>query len=111
MNVATEHREAGFASLSIRPGRRRWQIAVAGEVDLSNAEQLDREIKRAIEGARGVELDLRGVRFLDSIGIKTLVRAGQWADGHCELKVLPPSADVMGVIEMSGVADLIPFER
>jgi anti-sigma B factor antagonist len=52
-------------------------IALSGELDLSGAPALDDEIGRlaAADGVERVVLDLRGLEFLDSSGLRTVALA------------------------------------
>ena len=52
-------------------------IALTGELDLSGAPALDEEIARlaAAEGVRRVIVDLRGLVFLDSTGLRLVALA------------------------------------
>ena len=52
-------------------------VTLAGELDLRGASQLDPEIQRIADtpGAPVVALDLRGLEFLDSSGLRSVVLA------------------------------------
>ena len=52
-------------------------IALSGELDLSGAPALDEEIDRlaADDGVRQVVLDLRGLEFMDSSGLRVVALA------------------------------------
>ncbi|MCE3555395.1 STAS domain-containing protein [Pseudonocardia sp. RS11V-5] len=53
------------------PGR--WEIALAGEVDLDNAGAVEQRLQDLITNrARSVVLDLGGLTYLDSAGLRTL---------------------------------------
>jgi len=51
------------------------RLAVAGEIDVSNASRLRAEVQEAFDAgeAAAFELDLAGVPMLDSTGVGTLV--------------------------------------
>ncbi|MFI7606249.1 STAS domain-containing protein [Micromonospora sp. NPDC049366] len=56
-------------------------VAVGGEVDLSNAPDLEREITAAVESdATEIIIDLDEVTFLDSAGINVLLKGRRLAD-------------------------------
>ena len=53
-------------------------LAARGELDLASSELLESAIAAAIESAAAqVILDLRGLEFIDSVGISVLIRANQ----------------------------------
>ena len=86
-------------------------ISVAGELDLSNAADVEQELV-AVErtGVATVLLDLSGLRFMDTSGIRLLLTADARAraNGH-RLGVRRPPANVMRVLTIAGIADRLPF--
>jgi anti-anti-sigma factor len=51
-------------------------IAVSGELDYSNVDQLDKEIRAAEKGdARRIVISLRDVNYMDSSGLNLLLQA------------------------------------
>jgi anti-sigma B factor antagonist len=48
------------------------RVLLRGEVDLASAEGLERAVLRETVGARAVVLDLSGVSYLDSAGVRLL---------------------------------------
>jgi anti-anti-sigma factor len=58
-----------------RPRPDTVRLAVAGEIDVSNASRLRAEVQEAFDAgeAAAFELDLAGVPMLDSTGVGTLV--------------------------------------
>ena len=64
------------------------------------------------DGHGDVVLDLRELRFLDSTGLRFLLSwdARSRAEG-VDLSVIPGPAPVQRVIDVAGVAHLLPFSR
>jgi anti-sigma B factor antagonist len=81
-------------------------IAVAGECDLSQAGRLEEVVLRAGASAGEVILDLSGLEFVDSTGLRTLWRAKQALDGDGSRLVLArPSAAILRVLAISNLDD------
>ena len=76
----------------------RVTVVVAGEVDMSTANQMFRAA--ADGGAASVTLDLHGVTFFDSAAIHALIRLAERFPGS--LTVLP-SPQVRRVLDISGL--------
>lgn len=56
------------------------EISLKGELDLSTIEKVEQELTRAEDdGHRLIVLDLGGLTFLDSTGLRTIVTADQRA--------------------------------
>ncbi|HUH80879.1 MAG TPA: STAS domain-containing protein [Solirubrobacteraceae bacterium] len=59
-----------------RPGRERLILELQGELDMASSELLDRALAGADLGdSQAVVLDLHGVTFADSTGLKAIFRA------------------------------------
>jgi anti-sigma B factor antagonist len=87
-------------------------LGLTGEIDLANAKDLERELRRIEETDVAVILvDLSGVSFIDSTGIKVLIGAAARSQGHSRLLLDSPSPAVLRVLCIAGVADLLPLVR
>lgn len=83
----------------------------AGELDLSTTAQLATAITRAAAATGDVVLDLAGLKFIDSSGMRCLLEAAEEArEGHWRLTLLPARERVQRVFGLAGVEDLLPFE-
>jgi len=87
-------------------------VSVQGEVDISTAPQLLEAISAALDGEGKVVLDLAGMTFIDSQGIKVFVEAYKRArPGRASRVVLrSPRAQARMVLELTGLADRLPIE-
>jgi anti-sigma B factor antagonist len=62
--------------ITVRRGKDRLILELQGELDMACAPQLDEALAGAdLDGSGAVVLDLRGVCFLDSTGLKAIFRA------------------------------------
>ena len=80
-------------------------LAVSGEIDLSVAGRFGRELETLVADSGGTAgVDLSAVAFIDSSGIRELLKArsaAQTAGG--DLVLLNPSTACRRVLEISGV--------
>jgi anti-sigma B factor antagonist len=87
------------------------RIAPTGELDLATAADVEAELLRVeATDAEAIVLDLSGVDFIDSSGIRLIVTADarSRADSN-RLSLVRPSDGVFRVFEICGVADRLPF--
>lgn len=87
-------------------------LALSGELDLATAPQLDRRLRDLGEPRPGrLLLDLRGLEFMDSVGLASIIRAQRSADAHGHrLSLRRGASQVERLIELSGVGDHLAFE-
>jgi anti-sigma B factor antagonist len=87
-------------------------LHVQGEVDLSTVDLLDEAMTDAIDqGAEPVVVDLREVAFMDSTGLRAMLRARNRAhEQGGSMKLLSPSHAVSRLLALSGVEDVFDFD-
>jgi anti-anti-sigma factor len=80
-------------------------VRVAGEIDLTSAPRLDDEITGLIEDAVNVlTIWLEGVSFMDSTGLRVLLKASKLLDSSGGTLILgQPSDPVRRLLEVSGL--------
>jgi anti-anti-sigma factor len=84
------------------------RLMLSGELDLATADQLSSRLRALCASGRSVVLDLAQLEFIDSSGIRELVRAvsGARRDGW-SLSLDPTMApQVLRIIELLGLRDL-----
>jgi anti-anti-sigma factor len=64
-------------------------ISVFDDIDLANANLLADALFSLIDTRRGIVVDFRGLRYIDSVGLHILLRAGQRAERlGCDVTVV-----------------------
>ncbi len=77
-------------------------FVAAGELDLSTADRFDSVMARAKGNADPILLDLSGVTFIDSSGIRSLIRLGLLLR-ETGLILRDPSPRVRQILELRGL--------
>ena len=79
---------------------------IAGELDLSSADELDTTIAElCADGARHIVLEMSELEFMDSTGLRSvLVGAELCAVSGCELLIGSTSRQVERLLSVAGVA-------
>ena len=80
-------------------------LAVSGDIDLSTAPSLRRELDRLIAEAHSpAVVDLSAVTFIDASGISELVAARRRVtDNDVEIVLVDPSAPCRRILEVTGL--------
>jgi anti-anti-sigma factor len=85
-----------------------------GEVDLSNANQLEHEISRALSNrSRALVLDLTECGYLDSAGIRLIFGLSEKLSrrGQGLQLVVPEGAAIERVLSLTNVGEVAPLDR
>jgi anti-sigma B factor antagonist len=86
-------------------------IRLRGELDIDSAPDLERVLLRSRPPQQRLVLDLSGLKFMDSTGLRVLLRAraaaeeGRWA---IYLRDVPPN--IRRLFDMTGVREALPAE-
>ena len=100
LDISTESRDAAAGEIAF--------VRVAGEVDMANAHVLREQLgSPASREAAGVVLDLTGVPFMDSDGLRAVLVAAAGLDAR--LAVIAPADSAVGrLLELADVSDRVP---
>ena len=97
--------------VDVEPERESVRVAPFGELDIATVDKLQAEVSRLLEtGFAKIVLDLRGLRFLASPGLRLVLEldAAARADAH-ELLVIRGSDVVHRIFEVTQVAERLNF--
>jgi anti-sigma B factor antagonist len=88
-------------------------LKLEGELDIASAPALEEHLSTVEEGhPERVVIDLGGLAFIDSTGLRVLLQANARAgDGAHELVLRPGAAAVQRVFETTGVFAAFHFEQ
>ena len=87
-----------------------FSLRLTGEVDISNAIQLEQELIPALASGGDIVLDCSGLTFMDSTGFRVLIDAAKWLEGSGRLVLLSPSSLISRSLELLGVDQLPAVE-
>ena len=86
----------------------RFVVTVAGELDLSQAEELGARLDALIKPGGIVALDVAGLTFMDSTGLRVLLQATAHAAARgAGFRLVAPQAAVLRVLELSGTMSVV----
>jgi anti-anti-sigma factor len=89
------------------------EVRIAGRLNAQWADSLERELADAVRrGARQIYLEMSGITFLSSAGIRILLKyRKELASLQGSLLILSPSEPVARVLELSGLLVLFAAEK
>jgi anti-anti-sigma factor len=95
------------AEMSVR-GEELW-VLPRGDLDIAGAPELEETLILAMASdAKAIVIDLRGLEFIDSTGLRTLAQAPQ-AEGGERISFVPGNDHVQSVFRISGLLEELPF--
>ena len=85
-------------------------IEVVGGLDTITAPALDKTINEDIGDAKNLVLDVKGMEYISSAGLRVLLSAQKKMQKIGNMKLINVCQEVMEVFEMTGFADILIIE-
>ena len=85
-------------------------IELVGRLDTTTAPALDKTINEDIADAKNLVLNLKGLEYISSAGLRVLLSAQKKMQKIGSMKVKNVCEEVMEVFEMTGFADILTIE-
>ena len=97
-------------TIEIKKNNQETVIEIVGRLDTITAPALDKTINDDIGDTKNLVLDLKGVEYISSAGLRVLLSAQKKMQKIGSMKVTGVCEDVMEVFEMTGFADILVIE-
>ncbi len=84
-------------------------LVLSGELDASSAPQVDQAVDALVaDGAQQLVIDLGEVTFIDSSGLRTLIRARKRLGDADVVRLRNPQVGTVRLLEITGLTDQFP---
>ena len=85
-------------------------IEIVGRLDTITAPALDKTIQEDLGDTKNLVLDVKGMEYISSAGLRVLLNAQKKMQKIGSMKVINVCEEVMDVFEMTGFADILVIE-
>ncbi|MBQ1186870.1 MAG: STAS domain-containing protein [Clostridia bacterium] len=97
-------------TIEIKKTAEETTIEIVGRLDTITAPALDKTINEDIGDTKNLVLDIKGMEYISSAGLRVLLSAQKKMQKIGSMKVVNVCAEVMEVFEMTGFADILVIE-
>jgi anti-sigma B factor antagonist len=94
-------------TIEIKKSAEQTIIEIVGRLDTITAPALDKTINEDIGDTKNLVLDLKGLEYISSAGLRVLLSAQKKMQKIGSMTVTNVCAEVMEVLEMTGFADIL----
>ena len=94
-------------TIEIKKSAEQTIIEIVGRLDTITAPALDKTINEDIGDTKNLMLDLKGLEYISSAGLRVLLSAQKKMQKIGSMTVTNVCAEVMEVLEMTGFADIL----
>ncbi len=85
-------------------------VTLNGRLDTASAPELEDFLKNRLEGLTLLILDLAGIDYVSSAGLRVILSTQKALKTTDAFKIINVNSDVMDVFEMTGFADILTIE-
>lgn len=82
-------------------------IALEGRLDTNTAPQLEAELKNSLSGVTELDLDLSGLEYISSAGLRVLLAAQKAMNRQGRMTIHNVGETIMEVFEITGFVDIL----
>ena len=97
-------------TIEIKRNAEETAIELVGRLDTTTAPALDKTINEDVADSKNLVLDLKGLEYISSAGLRVLLSAQKKMQKIGSMKVTNVREEVMEVFEMTGFADILVIE-
>ena len=97
-------------TIEIKKNNQETIIEIVGRLDTITAPALDKTINEDIADTKNLVLDVKGVEYISSAGLRVLLTAQKKMQKIGSMKVTGVCEEVMEIFEMTGFADILVIE-
>ena len=85
-------------------------VNIRGRLDTLTAPELEEKLEDALDGVEELILDLDGLEYISSAGLRVILSVIKQMDEQGEMKLKNVCSDVMDVFEVTGFIDFLNIE-
>ena len=97
-------------TLEIKKNAAETVIRIVGRLDTITAPNLDKIINEELGDTKNLVMDMKGLEYISSAGLRVLLGAQKKMQKIGSVKVTGVCEAVMDVLEMTGFADILVIE-
>lgn len=88
------------------------KATVSGRIDVMTAPEFEKTVMEILPGTQTVDIDLAGVDYISSAGLRALMALKRKAEGQqTVLNILNPSASVMDIFALTGFDNVLNLKK
>lgn len=97
-------------TIEVKRSQNETRIELAGRLDTTTAPAFDKTINEDISDTTNLILDIKGLEYISSAGLRVFLSAQKKMQRLGSMKVINVRDEVMDVFEMTGFADVLEIE-
>ena len=97
-------------TIEIKKNSKEIIIELVGRLDTITAPVLEQTVNENLEGIENLVLDLKGIEYVSSAGLRVLLASQKKIQKVGSMKLINVCENVMEIFEMTGFSDILTIE-
>ena len=85
-------------------------IKLTGRLDTTTSPELEKELKASLDGITALIIDMTGLEYISSAGLRVLLSAQKSMNRQGEMKIKHVNETIMEILEVTGFTDILTIE-
>ncbi len=86
-------------------------VELEGRLDTTTAPQLDAEFKQSLAGVKDLVIDMAGLAYISSAGLRVLLSAQKVMNTQGAMKIKNANEEIQEIFEVTGFVDILTIEK
>ena len=82
-------------------------FALTGRLDTMTSPELEKELKASLDGVTALTIDMAGLDYISSAGLRVLLSAQKIMNRQGEMKVVHVNETILEIFEVTGFSDIL----
>ena len=85
-------------------------VKLTGRLDTTTSPELEKELKASLDGITTLVIDMTGLEYISSAGLRVLLSAQKSMNRQGEMKIKHVNETIMEIFEVTGFTDILTIE-
>lgn len=85
-------------------------LKIEGRLDTTTAPELERALDEVLDGAKELVLDMNGLEYISSAGLRVILKAQKVMNTQGSMKLTGVNDSIMEVFDITGFLDILTIE-
>ena len=85
-------------------------LKISGRLDTTTAPDLEKEIGDSLEGVEELVMDMEGLEYISSAGLRVILKAQKQMNPQGSMKLFNVNDSVLEVFDITGFIDILTIE-
>ena len=85
-------------------------VKLTGRLDTTTSPELEKELKASLDGITTLVIDMTGLEYISSAGLRVLLSAQKSMNRQGEMRIKHVNETIMEIFEVTGFTDILTIE-